>query len=229
MLSERKSFDLELVPDSDSLYIFFGGISAGISMPPFEFYNASKILTHNKVFFRDFRQAWYQSGMPGVGEDLRSVVSFMSKMIADISPSNVFLIGNSMGGYAAMMFSELLGTGSVVAFAPQTFIEPQLRDSHGDSRWSAQLTKVYRSVSAKDFIFDLRQLMMKKSRPGRNVSIYVSSDDRLDMAHAKYLDGVEGVFVHTISGGGHDVVKLLKQRGKLPEIMAGEFGGVCED
>lgn len=48
---------------SDSLYLFFGGIQAGIAMPPFEFYQASGIFNENKLFLRDFAQSWYHAGL----------------------------------------------------------------------------------------------------------------------------------------------------------------------
>ena len=38
----------ELVPASRSLYLVFGGIAAGIGMPPFEFYRSSAILGESR-------------------------------------------------------------------------------------------------------------------------------------------------------------------------------------
>jgi len=49
-----KSVEVDLSLNGSNLYIFFGGIAAGIVMPPFEFYSASKIIDENKIFIRDF-------------------------------------------------------------------------------------------------------------------------------------------------------------------------------
>lgn len=54
--SKNKSIEVELSPEGSNLYIFFGGIRAGIAMPPFEFYNSSRIINENKIFIRDISQ-----------------------------------------------------------------------------------------------------------------------------------------------------------------------------
>jgi hypothetical protein len=53
------------------------------------------------------------------------------------------------------------------------------------------------------------------------ISIYVSKTDRLDRIHAAHLEGLPGVCVREFEDGGHGVVRLLRDRGELPEIMKG--------
>jgi esterase/lipase len=36
---------------------------------------------------------------------------------------NICFIGNSMGGYAAILFGTLLNIDNIISFAPQTFID----------------------------------------------------------------------------------------------------------
>ncbi len=125
-MNNIKPIELELSTSKDNskLYFFFGGIASGIAMPPFEFYRASKILSHSKVFFRDINQTWYQQGLPGLGNDLYATKSYIELLIDKQRPEKIFFIGNSMGGYAAILFSVLIGKGNAIAFAPQTFIPP---------------------------------------------------------------------------------------------------------
>lgn len=206
-------------PDSRTLYIFFGGMAAGIAMPPFEFYRAARIVGENKLFLRDFAQCWYHAGLPGYSRDLSSTTAYLRQRIAALDAQRVVLVGNSMGGYAAMLFAARLGFGEVIAFAPQTFVSPRLRFRHGDRRWPCQIARLWWRGLYAEHQWDLRPLLAANGR--LKVSVFVSVDDRLDLAHARHIQDLPGVTVHTIAGGGHDVVRLLRDEGSLPRIMLG--------
>lgn len=150
-----KPVEMELSVDGSHLYIFFGGIAAGIAMPRFEFYHASEIIEESKIFIRDLYQCWYQNGLPGISRDIHSTAQYVRDQIGRIEPDRVFLVGNSMGGYAAILFATMLRIGEVIAFAPQTFISPSLRLRHKDTRWQKQITNTYRRSMFKRKIWDL--------------------------------------------------------------------------
>ena len=109
--TESNAVEVELSKNRSNLYIFFGGIAAGINMPPFEFYNSAKIIDENKIFIRDFSQSWYQNGLSKISKDIDSTVNFLKLQIKTIKPHKIFFVGNSMGGYAAIMFAQLIGKG----------------------------------------------------------------------------------------------------------------------
>lgn len=115
---------LDLAPDSKNLYLFFGGIASNLGMPPFEFFNASKVVDDSRMFIRDFGQVWYHAGLPGFSDDIPSTVEYFRGELERIAPENIVIVGNSMGGFAAILFATLLGRGRVIAFAPQTYIGP---------------------------------------------------------------------------------------------------------
>ncbi|HED15647.1 MAG TPA: hypothetical protein ENI64_02330 [Gammaproteobacteria bacterium] len=219
---ENKPVELWLSPGTSRLYIFFGGIAAGISIPPFEFYNASKIIDENKIFIRDFSQCWYQDGLPNISEDIYSTANYISKEINKLSPEKVFFVGNSMGGYAAILFAALIGKGEVIAFAPQTFLSPHLRKKHRDKRWQKQIINMYKRSALKRKVWDLKPLLLRKKENLR-ISVFVSDDDRLDHIHAMHIKNIPGVNIYELNGGGHEIVKLLRAEGKLPAIMSGTY------
>ena len=214
--------ETKLSDKGSNLYIFFGGIAAGIAMPPFEFYKAAEILDEHKIFIRDFKQNWYQTGLPSITKDAHSTALLISKKIEDIKPNKVYFVGNSMGGYAAILFAHLIGKGEVIAFAPQTFISPKLRLKHNDYRWLKQIFNTYLKCLFKPKVFDLKALTNARESNVK-VSIFVSKSDALDFIHAEHLNGTKGVVIHTFDSGGHGVVKLLRDDGKLPEIMLGKY------
>ena len=220
----NEPIEIELSGNGKNLYIFFGGIAAGIAMPPFEFYNASKIINEHKMFIRDFSQCWYQNGLPLISRDIYSTARYLRNQIEKIKPEKVFFIGNSMGGYAAILFSNIMKIGESIAFAPQTFISPFLRIKYGDSRWRKQIRNTYKKSLFKPKIWNLRPLLLYANQ-GRKISVFVSKADKLDHIHALHIADIRGVNVYKFDGGGHGVVKLLRDQGKLPIIMSGSYTG----
>lgn len=218
----NNSVEIQLSDKGSDLYIFFGGIAAGIAMPPYEFYNASRILDEHKIFVRDFKQSWYQNGLPEIGKELYDTANFIKQKIQEINPNDVYFVGNSMGGYAAILFSCLIDQGKVIAFAPQTFITPGLRFKNNDYRWARQIFWTQLSSYFKPHIWDLKHLMTNTSCKPK-VSIFVSTSDKLDVIHASHLGDMDGVHIHEFKGGGHGVVKHLRDEGLLPGIMTGQY------
>jgi predicted esterase YcpF (UPF0227 family) len=214
--------EVELSKNGKNLYIFFGGIAAGIAMPVFEFYNASKIIDDHKIFLRDFSQCWYQDGLPLISKDIYSTARYLRNQIDDIEPEKVYFVGNSMGGYAAILFASLIGVGEVIAFAPQTFISPFLRIKYRDHRWKKQILNTYNKSLLKRKIWNLRPLLMN-SKNNNKISVFVSKEDKLDHIHASHISGIEGVKLYEFEDGGHGIVKLLRDEGKLPAIMSGTY------
>lgn len=216
----------ELIPGSRKLYFIFGGVAAEMAMPPFEFYASARIIEENKIFLRDFSQAWYQNGLPGVGGDLYAIRDFIQEKIAELKPEEVFFVGNSMGGYAAILFAALVSRGTAIAFAPQTFVSPRKRWRHRDRRWSKQIAGMYLRTAFKAHVWDLEACLKPlpdETERETRIEIFVSADDPLDYLHALRLRDLEGVRIHECPVGGHTLVKQLRDEGKLPAILAGGY------
>lgn len=206
-----------LVPGSPKLFLFFGGIAGALGMPPFEFYRSANLLEHSKIFLRDPRQAWYQRGLPGLGDDALAVGRYLERKIAESGASEVRLVGNSMGGFAALLFCGMLRCGQAIAFAPQTFVSRDKRVRHGDTRWAAQIGSLHESASGTD-ILDLRSWIGERFAQMRAV-LLVSTSDRLDMAHAEELSLFPNIAIRRFPGAGHDLVASLRDEGKLIDIL----------
>lgn len=203
MLIDNKSIELDLSGSGENLYIFFGGISAGLGMPIFEFYNASKILNDKKIFCRDFSQTWYHNGLVDVGNDIKSIVKILKKYIQEINPKRVYFCGNSMGGFAAIMFATLIGKESIViAFSPQTFISPMLRFKYNDFRWNKQILNTYKKSIFKHKIYNLRSLIAEHKNAEVKIHIFVAKDDQLDYVHSQHIKSLNNVLVYEFEWGG---------------------------
>lgn len=225
MPDKKQSILEELKQKSKKLYILFGGISAGMGMPPFEFYNSSSIIDENKIFLRDLSQSWYQCGLPGIGNTVYDIAKFLNAKIRQIRPSEIFFVGNSMGGYAAILFASLLKCGKAIAFCPQTFISPIKRLIYGDSRWSCQILKTYKDtmLSTPRPIYDVKRLLSKDEFVN-TIEVYVSRTDRMDFLHARRIEKFKNVFVYKYDVAGHNLVSYLRDQDQLQFIIAGTKG-----
>lgn len=218
-MEDQEPIKEEAVGGSKHLYIVFGGIASNIGMPPFEFYQASKILNETRVFIRDVRQCWYHAGLPGVSTDIITTARFLERLIGRHSPEAVTMVGNSMGGFAALLFSSMIGNTHAVAFAPQTFISPVKRFWRRDSRWRRQIMQTYRAAWYLPGCWDLAKL---KPRAGWSADVFVSKRHELDYVHATNLRGLPGVCIHEYAKGGHNLVKELRDSGELATILRRE-------
>lgn len=218
-LSDDSAVIEDLSPDAGTLFFFFGGIQGGIKkMLPFEFQRTAGTLdSSSKVFLRDAQQSWYQKGLPGIGSNTLAVADYLQGIIVKSGATKIRFVGNSMGGYAALLFCSILKTGKAVAFSPQTFICLEKRLKYGDERWPDQINRLHNGNFYSE-TYDLCQ-WIGSQYPEMKASIYVAINNKLDVAHAKELDGFENISIYECPEGGHAVSKWLRDKGMLFGIL----------
>ena len=218
-MNENKSIKIEIIEGSKKLYFIFGGVASGIGMPPFEFAKASNILQESKVFVRDLSQCWYLTGIPGISTSLDGTVKYFKEIIETHRPSEVVMVGNSMGGWAAILFASFIDNASAVAFSPQTFISPSARLANRDFRWQKKVLNTYRQNFGKKVYYNLITLDLGNVK---SIDIHVATTDRLDLLHARHLSENSKVNLTEYDFGGHNLVKDLRDQGRLSEILIGK-------
>ena len=218
----------ELRPGARRLYFLFGGINSRVGMPQFEFYRAARILDEHKIFLRDFSQSWYQRGLPGIAGDPLELGAYLKSRIEELGPEEVTFVGNSMGGFAAILFASMLGVGRAVAFAPQTSISPARRLGLRDFRWTRQLLSTYANTALRPHVYDLPSALGKQLQRPQAIEIYYSREEQLDAAHAELLAGREGVQLHPHHVGGPKRVRHLRDTGVLAGILRGSGSAELE-
>lgn len=209
---------LDLDGEARSLLILFGGIAGGVSMPVFEFFRLTAGFPGQRVFLRDPRRAWYQLGIPGIGDSAASVRDFLQQTIARSGAERVVMAGASAGGYGALLFGQWCAVDAVLAFSPQTFIDAENRVRYGDDRWQPQIDALHEALPGRDATLDLCDALPRVGVAPR-VQIHVSSDDPLDLLHACRLDGYANVEIVEHERGGHRLVKTLRDRGLLEPML----------
>ncbi|WP_116127897.1 alpha/beta hydrolase [Lewinella sp. IMCC34183] len=207
----------------NNLLVSFGGIQQGLGMPVFEFFNSISDIPCDKIYLRDFHQAWYQKGVDAELDHVDQVTTYLRDTIREKNYDNVCFLGNSMGGYAAILFGTLLNVDTVISFAPQTFIGRFRRLLTFDRRWSGQLSDVYAYDRKRPEYFDLKEQLAAAAPYATRINLYYSPQHRLDRKHAERLRESANVTLHPVDEGGHAVVKVIRDRGELKSLIQNTF------
>lgn len=217
-----KRSDLSVIEDLSfpgrPLIIAFGGMAGNLGLPPFEFFNLTNDLDVNKIYLRDLEQTWYHSGISGISHNIDGTASYLQRSIKDSGADQVVVVGNSMGGYAALIFGILIKADVIHAFSPHTSLKnPKL------VRKKSKLLHVHINYSKK--YFDVKRII--KSHKGLGVfNIYFDSRNEIDAKHAKHLKRIKNVTLHTYNEGMHNIVRVLRDSGELRNIIISSLNDV---
>jgi hypothetical protein len=212
----QASVTLDLKPGLDTLLVVFGGIAGSLGIPPFEFFNTTQGIPASKIFVRDLNQSWYHGGLRGITDNIEGVRDYLKERMIEANARRTVLVGNSMGGYAAIIFGIMIGANVVHSFSPQTFIDNWHRVWHRDFRWHKQIAKTHH-IGMKKY-FDLKNIL-KGETSGCEINIYYSTMHRLDKIHAERMRIRKNIVFHSFEKAGHGLVKYLRDEGKLSEII----------
>ena len=122
---------------------------------------------------------------------------YPNNQIKPVKSDEIFFVGNSMGGYAAILFASMLGCGKAIVFSPQTFICPIKRVKYKDWRWTKQIFNTYKATLLRipQPIYDLKKVLLKNGS-GYTVDIFVSRNNKIDLAHANRVKNFNNIYIH---------------------------------
>lgn len=103
-------------PDAKQLLVSFGGASSAFWLPP----PILNLPGTHVIALRDDRSLWHLGGIKGLGSTYEQAVVGMKRLIGELQPEKVVLVGCSSGGYAALRYALDLGVRSVLAISPMT-------------------------------------------------------------------------------------------------------------
>ena len=206
-----------------NLLVSFGGIQQGLGMPVFEFFNSISDIPCDKIFLRDFHQVWYQKGVDSELDHIDKLIARLKEIISQNNYDKICFIGNSMGGYAAILFGTILNIDTVISFAPQSYIDRFNRLISYDIRWKNEISKVHSNKDKRKEYFDLKKHLSKIQSYKTELNIYYSPNHRLDKKHAERLKNENNVILHSIEEGGHAIVKVVRNNGDLKSLIQRSF------
>ncbi len=217
---DRSPISKDFSGNSSHLLVAFGGYFGGIGVPPFEFSNVSEGADVKKMYVRDFRRAVYHAGLPGLSKDIPSTAKVLQKLIAESQAETVTFIGNSQGGFAAILLGPMLDVNYVHAFSAQTFADPWNRWKYGEKRWPHVALQLYvRSLFKKKY-YDLRKVLGSLKYKTR-IHLHYGLKDPMEKVNAEHLQGVPGVTLHAYPLGKRALLKHMIDSGLFDKILHG--------
>lgn len=193
---------------SNRCLIAFTGVGhamGGIDVQREEFFSQ-----HNLgmvIWITDKRRSW--------GNNLK--VEGISNAIKSLSAEReVFVIGNSMGGFLAVLFSSALNAKRVMAFAPQFSVSPNIVPS--EKRW------MYYRKDIKTIIYeDLSQSFSDNI----DYALLMGSGGPEEIHYQKFSDISHKPNVHLLKvvDANHNVARYLKELNVLNEYIDVFFSG----
>ncbi len=202
--------------------IAFGGMRRAIGLPMFEFY---RLTSHhgqwNKIYLRDQHALWYHAGLHGLGDNIDEITASLRRYSDHPGTRRVVTIGNSGGGYAALLFGSLLGAAEVHAFSPRTSLRPLHRLLSGEDRnlWKNFLRLLLHGQRKYlDLLPVLAQAKVKTI-----YHIHYSENFPADRQQAIHLASLPNVHLHPYPNNNHQLIQRLKTTGELHRILENIF------
>lgn len=181
----------------------------------------------SQLLLRDPSLAWYQRGISGVADTVDGVAEALRPIIAQLKPSQVVTLGQSMGGYAALMFGALLSTDRAISFGPLSCFDSRLLALMNDFRWQS-IVRQLEADPPKTCYRDLVPLLQAANAPTQYDIVYGSKPDHsndgrdmlyADAAHAVRFYGISGVNLLPIGQCSHVVVEFLRSLDLLDGLL----------
>jgi|1186.fasta_scaffold112230_2 hypothetical protein len=204
----------DLDAPSDTLMIVFAGIRGEMGIPSYDFLTISAAQGVKRLFLRDHHRAWYQLGVLGLADSVEGLADALRGIVAGCGASRVVVVGNSAGGYAALLFGGLLAADAALAFSPRTFFNWPRRLRFRDVRYGRDAVRLAMRGHPKPRYRDILTLPAS-----RRSEVHYSTGDRLDTLHAERVRDMPGFAVHPHPGGTHHLVREMRDRGELGAVL----------
>ncbi len=218
-----KEYDDYYMEDNgaDTLLVTFAGMGWKDSIPTFIFYNFLKSYTNiDKLFLRDINCRYYISGLKNSTSTFEETIDMYRGLINKKKYKRIVAIGCSAGGYAAILYGQILGFDKVIAFSPQTVLTNRKEDLIGDIYNAPRTCQWLRSLNPDNAEYQ-KALDLNNYRPFKtsiDIHYSVNGNKGADKKHAIYLQSENcNVFEHP--GNDHMIALTLRDQGKLTEII----------
>lgn len=178
----------------------------------------------NRVFLRDSHCRWYQHGVVGLGESFLEVARHLARLIRLVRPSSVITLGQSMGGYAAVLFGLILQADRTVAFGPLSSLRSAQAIADDDLRW----LPIFEELEAHpppllcsdpiDLAMKLPQRPVLHIVTGTN-PVGLHGEANRDSIHLARYARIPEAHIHEYPQAWHEVVQWLIENGLIDRLL----------
>ena len=159
------------------------------------------------LFVIDRKRSWFTQ--PGV---IERTCAETQTLMAKIGCEAVSTLGNSMGGYGAILLGKYLPVSACVAFAPQYSMN---RLIVFERRWRKHRPNIRRAP-----VWGLNAALSERTR-----YLIVYGDDPQDLKHQRKFRTADNLTMAVLPGGGHSPAARLKELGQLQAVLTCGLAG----
>jgi len=178
----------------------------------------------NRIMLRDRNNHWYLRGVTGVADSAEQLAERLRALIAAVTPSEVWCIGESMGGYAAILYGILLDADRIVSFGALSSFSPQFAERYHDMRWHRSMAEL--PPSSSTLTTDLPELARAHgyAKPlhlvlGTSAGVNAPNAVNLDVMHGQRFADLPGVRYHYYPEAEHAVTHWLSENQQFDAIL----------
>jgi pimeloyl-ACP methyl ester carboxylesterase len=199
--------------DSDTALVSFSGIGQGLgTLPKEEFGKTLRGTRHAQFFVVDKRCTWYTATRTDIVRQLSPLLRRFRKVVT---------MGNSMGGYGALLFaSRLPNCASAIAFVPQFSMDPRVVPK--EKRWRRFSERIV-DWPEKHLLHGMLDSLA--------LHIFFGARERRDAPHIELFKqhATSQTFIYVLRGAAHDPARRLRDEGllaaTLDAIVVDDAGG----
>lgn len=193
------------------MVVVFTGVKAGFGGAPLdEFAGSASDSGHNNVLFvTDRRATWFAA--PGLWRRIVKLIRYLRKTEGI---EEVVTLGNSMGGYGALLLPHALRVRRAIAFSPQLTMDRALID---DTRWP-DIQKRFGAPSVRN---------VGETFADTRTQYYLTAGGgcREDVEHLGFAPEISRVHRFVLPKGRHNIAGALKDAGILHEVIGALIRG----
>ncbi|WP_428507724.1 hypothetical protein [Roseateles sp.] len=179
----------------------------------------------HRIHLRDLSVSWYLHGVAGLGSNLLRTLDALATQVRALAPTRVMTLGQSMGGYGAILYGLALGVDRIVAFGALSTMDPAVARAQRDSRWLSVMERL-QAEGVRPERTDLVALAAASARTLDLRLHYGELPDapehgalNLDLFHAARFAALPGCVVHRHPQATHAPSLLLQAQRQLDAVL----------
>jgi len=172
----------------------------------------SKIQEFSKLYVKDAINSWWHGKFEGLGHGIHIISDFLKQEAKKANAEKVMVIGPSMGGYGALMFTCLCNFDVAIAISPQTWLTPFRYKKN-------RLAEKFEGLNVNKEETDIKVMIEKYGISKSRYFIYYGEKHSGDVQAAKRLEHFPNVFLKPLDSAHHTVAKLMRDTGITEDII----------
>lgn len=186
---------------SSKLVILFSAIN--MKENQFNFWQLGREIDENIIFVNDPSNQWYLNGIPSLGTSLDQTIFCLRKWIDYLGIKDVYSVGTSMGGHAAIHYGIELNA-NILSFPAETILGEQ---------HSRSIKHLEKDIVKKDFLLE------KIAHFNKTIYMIIGESTPKDLINASYIRKFENVKIHSLLGVDHYVPSVISRSSKLYTLL----------